>query len=111
MEKEEILEASRNDNKKKDLAGIEVETNAVKWSAFAVVILSTIYFAMEIMVKGKTNYGWYSIIALYNAVFYGYKAIKDKKKLHIFNTIIWAVVAIILIVVYVKDIFTTSTIL
>ena len=111
MEKEKILEASRNENKQRDLAQIENENKAVKFSAISIVILSTIYFCMEIFVKGKTNYGWYSIIALYNSVFYGYKAIKDKSKLHIFNGIIWTIVTIIITVVYIKDIFATSNIL
>lgn len=111
MEKEKILEASRNDNQKKDLAEIENENTAVKYSAFAMIVLATVYFCMEIFIKGKTNYALYSIIALYSAVFYGYKAIKDRKKLHIFNCVIWGIVTIILTVLYIKDIFATSTIL
>lgn len=111
MEKEKILEASRNENQKKDLARIENQTKAVKYAAFGVVILATIYFCMEIFIKGKTNYGWYSIIALYCSIFYGYEAIKDKKKVLIFSSIIWTIVTIILVVSYIKDIFATSTIL
>lgn len=111
MEKEKILEASRRDNKNKDYAEFENENKAVKFSAIGIVILSSIYFAMEIFIKGKTNYGWYSIIALYNSIFYGYKAIKDKKKLHIFNGVVWGIVSIILIIIYIQDIFATSNIL
>ena len=111
MEKEKILEASRKDNKNKDYAEMENENRAVKYAAIGIVLLSTIYFIMEIAIKGKTNYGWYSIIAIYNAIFYGYKAIKDKKKLHIVNGMIWAILAIGLITMYIKDIFTTSNIL
>ena len=111
MKKEEILEASRSENKKKDLANIENENRAVKYAAFAVVILATLYFCIEIFVKGKTNYGWYSIIALYNGVFYGYKSIKDKKKIHILNTVLWTILAIGFIAMYLKNIFETQNIL
>ncbi len=111
MEKEKILEASRKDNKNKDYADMENENKAVRCATIGIILISTIFFIMEIVVKGKTNYGLYSILAIYNSIFYGYKAIKDKKKLHMFNGVIWGIVAIILIVIYIKDIFATSTIL
>ena len=111
MKKEEILKASREENKKRDLAEIEIENKAVKFAAIGMVILGTIYFCMEIFVKGETNYGWYSIIALYSAILYGYKALKDRKKIHILNSLIWSAVAIICVVQCIQNIFATSTIL
>ena len=111
MEKEKILEASRKDNKNKDVAKIENENKAVKFAAIGIVLLSTIYFTMDIFIKGKTNYGFYSIIALYNSIFYGYTAIKTKKKINIINALIWTVLAIMLIIVYIKNIFETSEIM
>ena len=111
MKKEEILEASRKENKQKDFAEIEVEKKAVKIGAYGIVILATIYFCMEIFIKGETNYGWYSIISLYCAILYGYKAVHDKKALHIFCGIIWAIVAVICTTQCILKIFETSTIL
>ena len=111
MKKEDILKASRDENKKKDLAEIEIENKAVKFAAIGMVLLVTIYFCMEIFVKGETNYGWYSMIALYNAILYGYKALNDKKKIHIFNAIIWLAVTILCVIQCIQNIFATSTIL
>ena len=105
MKKEEILELSRKENKNKDLAEIQIENKAIKYGTLSILILTTIYFIMEIVIQGNTNYGWYSIIALYCGVAFGYKAIKTKKKLSIFNAIIWLLCSIILISSYIKTIF------
>ena len=106
MKKEDILKASRKENKNKDFAVIEVENKAVKIAALGMLILASIYFCLEIIVQGKENYGLYSIIALYCAIVYGYKGIKTKNKFEIICMIIWTVVAIPLIITYIKGIFT-----
>lgn len=111
MNKEEILEASRNENKNKDYAEIEVENKAVKIAAISTLILSTIYFCLEIFIKGKTNYGWYSIIALYSAIVYGYKGISVKKKIYVVNAVLWGILAIAFIYLYIREMYFTSTIL
>ena len=105
MKKEDILKASRKENKNKDFAVIEIENKAVKIAALGMLVLSSIYFCLEIFVQGKTNYGWYSILALYCAIVYGYKGIKTKNKFEIFCMIIWALLAIPLIIVYIKGIY------
>lgn len=111
MEKEEILKASRNENQKKDLVEIEVENKAGKIAAIGLLILSTVFYVAEIMLKGVTNYGWYAMIALYCAIGFGFKAIKLKKKICIVNAIIWSIVTIICAYSYIQNIIVTSTIL
>ena len=111
MNKEEILEASRSENKNKDYAEIEVENKAVKLASLCTLILATVYFCLEIFIKGETNYGWYSIIALYSAIVYGYKGIKSKKKICVVNSVLWGILAIAFICLYVREMYFTSTIL
>lgn len=111
MEKEEILKASRNDNKNKDLADIERDNKASKFAAIAVLLLTFVYYSLEIFIKGETNRGWYSIIALYLTVFYGYKSLRTKNTLFVFCAVIWAFITIVSIIVYVQSIFATSTIM
>ena len=105
MKKEEILEMSRKENKKKDFAVIEIENQAVKIASIGMLVLTSVYFCLEIFIQGKTNYGWYSLLALYCAIVYGYKGIKIKNKLEIFCMIIWGLLAIPLTIVYIKGIF------
>ena len=111
MKKEEILEKARKENKQKDLACIEVERKGGVLAAISILILSTIYYACGIFITGKTNYGWYSIIALYCAIVYGYKGIKLKNKTHIFIGIIWLLVTILTCYSYFEQLIKTSTIL
>ena len=66
------------------------------------IILAAIYFAYEIFTGKGTNYALYSLLAIYNAILYGYQAIKSKEKrgLHIFTSVIWGVLTILLVVSY-----------
>ena len=111
MDKEKILEASRKDNQNKDYAEIENNNKATEYATIGIIILSSIYFIMELSIKGKVNYVWYSILAVFNSIFFGYKAIKEKKKQHIFYVVVWGIAAIILVAIFIKGIFATSTIL
>ena len=111
MKKEEILKASQNENKERDLVAIEIEQKSFKLASLSILFLATVYFCLGIFIKGETNYGWYSIIALYSTILYGYKALKTKRPICIVCSIIWAIVTIILVYSYVKAIILTSTIL
>lgn len=80
-------------------------------AAIGMIILSFIYFTLGIALQGKTNYGWYSMIALYCTLVFGYKGIKLKKKLDIVIAIIWLLMLIMTIIGYVNNLINDSTIL
>lgn len=111
MKKEEILEKARKENKQKDFACIEAERKGAMYAAIAILLLSTIYYIAGIFITGKTNYGWYSIIALYCTIVYGFKGIKTKSKLNIITSIIWLLVTIITTYSYITNLIASSTIL
>ena len=111
MKKEEILEKARKENKQKDFACIEAERKGGLLAAISILILSSIYYAADIFILGKTNYGWYSIISLYCTVVYGYKGIKTKNKLNIITSIIWLIVTILTCYSYFEQLIKASTIL
>lgn len=102
MKKEEILEKSRKENKNKDMYAVEVESKAAKYAAIALVILATIYYCYEIFSGKGTNPAFYSLIAMYCSIVYGFKALKIEKnrKLNAFTSSIWGVMTIILILEY-----------
>ena len=111
MKKEEILEKARKENKNKDYALIEAENKATKIAGIAIIVLSTVYFISGIMITGKTNYGWYSILAVYCAIVYGLRGIKYHKKLDIFCGVLWTIASILMIFYYFKELISSSTIL
>ncbi|MCR5146049.1 MAG: DUF6442 family protein [Clostridia bacterium] len=104
MNKEEILEESRKENKKKDVYEIEIENRGSKYAALAMLILITVYYVFEIFTGKGSNPALYSVIAIFSAVLYGYKAIKTEKRrgLHIFTSILWVAVTVILVLEYFK---------
>ncbi len=104
MKKEEILEKSKKENKNKDIYALEVETKAANIAGLAMLILAAIYFTYEILSGKGTNYALYSLIAIYDAIMYGYRAIKIKEHrgLNLFTSIIWSLLTILLVVEYFK---------
>ena len=102
MKKEEILEMSRKENQNKDAYEIEVESRGSKLAGIMMLILSTVYYCYEIIIGKGENYSFYSLIALYCAVLFGYKAIKleKRRKLYIFCFITWTLVTILTIIEY-----------
>lgn len=104
MKKEEILEMSRKENKNKDVYEIDVENKGSKIAGILMLILATIYYCYEIFMGRGQDYSFYSLIAIYCAVLYGYKAIKLEKRriLHIVCSILWFVVTLTTIMEHFK---------
>lgn len=111
MKKEEILEKARKENKNKDYALIEAENKASKIAGLSIIILSSIYFVSGILITGKTNYGWYSILAVYCAIVYGLRGIKTHKSLDIFCGVLWTIASIMMIIIYFIELVNSSAIL
>ena len=102
MKREDILEASKRENKKKDPYTVQVNAKGANIACIAMLILVFIYFITS--VDNEIHSAFYSIIAIYQSVFWGYQAIKlDKcKKLNAFASIIWGMFTILLVLDYFK---------
>lgn len=104
MKKEEILEASKKENKKKDVYEMEIELKGASIASICIISLACIYYIYEIITGKGRNDALYSIITLYNAILFTFKGIKfeKNKKLNIFTGIIWGLLTITLILSYFK---------
>ena len=104
MKKEEILEKSRQENKKRDEYEIRVDNKATTYAALAMLILTSVFFIYEIVTGQGQNYSLYSILAIFNTFLYGYRGIKLEKnrKLNIFTSVIWGLLTIGLVLQYFK---------
>lgn len=89
----------------------EAERFGAVIAAVAMAIIAFIYFTLVIVIQGKTNYGWYSMIALYCTIVFGYKGIKLKKKLDVVTAIIWLLMFIMTCIGYIGELINNSTIL
>lgn len=104
MKKEEILEANRRENMKKDVYELAVEAKAYKTAAIVMFFQAMAFLVYELGVTDKINYAFYSFVTISNAVIYGYKAIKLEKgrKNNAFVAICWTLITIILFLRYFK---------
>ena len=104
MKKEEILEKSKKENKNKDMYAIEVEAKGANYAGIAMLLLAFVYFIYEIFTGKGSNPAFYSIITIYNAILYGYKAIKIEthRKLNAFTSFVWGLLTLMLILSYFK---------
>ena len=80
MEKEEILEKSRSENKSKDLYEKEVIKEGGNAGAIAAPILATVFFCIQIFTGGGMNYGLYAVVFSISAAGFSVKAFKLKRK-------------------------------
>lgn len=55
MNKEEILEASKKENKNKDVHALQVETKGASYAGIAMLILAFIFFVYEIATGKEQN--------------------------------------------------------
>ncbi len=92
------------EKEKKDSYEIEVENKGAVIGARSMLLLAVIYFSYEIFTGQGTNPALYSIITIYNAVVFGYKAAKVEKnrKLNIFTSVVWGLLTVMLILSYFK---------
>lgn len=111
MNKEKVLEMSRQENKDKDLFELDVKNKATQVSSITSVIVCAILYAAEIMICGGRNYGLWTIIAAFIASTFLYTGIKLRNKKKIAIGVLWTVVAVIAIVTAISNLFATSTIL
>ena len=95
MNKEEILQASRNENRNKDIFELEVISKAQRVGG---LIATSVTFALllveRVILDNGTNYGYFLIIMSAGAGLWLYKAVKMKKKHEIFIAVLWTVMCI-----------------
>ena len=81
MNKEEILQRSRAENKDQDLYAKEVQREGTHLAAGAALILATIFFVLEIFLGDGLNFAFYAIIEsfLASSQFSLWKATKNHR--------------------------------
>ena len=102
MKKVEIVEEKKEEKNNSQVYEIKVDNEGTRLGALASLILTTLYFCYEIFTGKGRNPAFYSIITMFCAVSYGYKAFKIEKdrKTNIIVSIIWSILTITLIIDY-----------
>lgn len=97
MNKNEILEKSRNENKKADPYEMEVTRKGTEYGMIAACTLATILFIIHYLQGQGLNYELYAIVMTANAVSAFYNVIKLKEKKYIIQAICFSIMIPILI--------------
>lgn len=95
MDKEEILQKSRNENQNKDIYELEVISKGQRVGGLIAVSVTFVLMLIERVILDRgMNYGYFLIILAAGAGLWIYKAMKLKRKHEIALAVLWTLLAI-----------------
>ncbi len=104
MNKEEILQASRNENRNKDIYELEVISKAQRIGGLiAVSVTFALIFVERVIQDIGMNYGYFLIILSAGTGLWFYKAMKMKRKHEIVLAVLWAILTVYAAVMAILD--------
>lgn len=111
MNKEEILEKSRAENKNKDIYEQEVLKQASTGAVIVMMVLATIFFAAQIFVGGGTNWGLWALVFSANMMTFWMKYIRLHRKHELVMAVAYTILVSALSVCHIYNLIVSSTIL
>lgn len=103
MKKEEILAKSREENRKNDPYHAEIQQRASSFSGVIVVLLSTVLFAIQMLLDKGFNFGLYAVAFAYGATDFLVRFFYLKRRRDLIFGVIYLVITIVLIVLHIKQ--------
>lgn len=111
MNKEEILEKSRKENKNQDIFEKEILQQGGNVGAMTAAILATAFFVIQIFVGKGMNYGLYAVIFSIPSAGFIVKAIRLKRRHEIIVAVIYIIATLMFSVAHIYNLITTSAVL
>lgn len=111
MNKEDILERSRKENKNQDVFEKEVMKEGGNIGAIVAAILATIFFVIQIALGEGMNYGLYAVVFSILATGFVVKAIRLKRVHEIVVAIIYIVAVLLFTMAHICQLISVSSIL
>ena len=102
MNREEILAASRQENRNMDRAELELARGAQRVAGITSVMTAFVLLAAEFLVLGEKSYGYLLIALASNMALWIYRAVKQRKKTDIFLAALWTAMTVYTAVMYVS---------
>ena len=110
MDKEEILEKSRAENKNKDVYEREVEKQANTYTTGIMAILAMLYYALQIFAGKGINWGMLAIILSATMISSWVKYSKFHRSIDLFMAIIYTIIVLLLSGFHIYNQFASFTI-
>jgi len=111
MQKEEILEKSRKENKNQDIFEKEILKESGTIGAITAAILATVFFMIQIFVGKGMNYGLYAVVFSIPAAGFVVKAIRLKRRHEIIVAVIYSIAVLLFSIAHICNLIITSAIL
>ena len=111
MNREEILEKSRKENKNQDIYEQDVISQGNKYACIAAGTLATIFFIVQIFTGGGMNYGLYAVVFAMPMAGFWMKYAKLHKKHELLVAICYTAVVILFSIVHIYQLVTASQIM
>lgn len=111
MDKQEILERSRKENKNKDIYEQEILKQGNSAANFVMIVLATVFFVVQIFAGGGSNYGIYAIVFSGSMATFWVKWFKLRRKYELIMAFLYTIVVIAFSAAHVCRLITNSTIL
>ena len=111
MNKEEILEMSRAENKNKDIYEQEVLKQAGTSAVIVMMVLATIFCVVQIFVGGGMNYGLWALVFGANMTTFWVKYIRIRRKHELVMAISYTILVSALSGCHIYNLIASSTIL
>lgn len=110
MNREEILERSRKENRNRDFYGQELMKQGDRITTIAMVIFATILMAVQIFIEGSINYGLYALIFLRSAVTYWVMWTKLRRRTDLMGALRYTILILIFAMGHIRMCIETSSI-
>lgn len=111
MNKEEILAASRKENKNQDIYEKEIVIKGNYWACIASAVLATLFFVIQIFTGGGMNYGLYAVVFVMPAAGFWFKYAMLRKKHELFAALCYTAAAVIFSAAHIYGLISASAIL
>lgn len=111
MDKEEILERSRKENKNQDIYEKEVIIQGNRYACIVAATLATIFFVIQIFTGGGMNYGLYAVVFSMPMAGFWVKYKKIYKKHELFCGVCYTVAVLLFSAAHIYELISASQIL
>ncbi len=108
MNKEEILEMSRKENKNQDIYEQEVIVSGNRYACIAAGIIATVFFVIQIFTGGGMNFGMYAVVFSMPMACFWFKYIKLHKKHELLVAICYSVCVVSFSAAYIVQLVTAA---
>lgn len=106
MNREEILEKSRKENKNQDVYEQEVLKQSQAWSAFVMVVLALVFWLAQIYSGGGINYGFWALVFASNMTTFWVKYIKLRHRHELVFAIMYTAAVLLMSVCHIYKLVT-----